>query len=422
MSNEQLAQLTQPQRDRLAFVELRLRFIGGIRRQDLVSRFGIQSAAASVTRAIHQKCPLAIEYHTISNGQTERQIVPFALIDNGLRWHVRAFDRKSQEFLDFVITRIRNPRVLKGDKPEQTDLGELRSLAASSRSRPEFCEAPGFGSGSAVSYGHCKNREQRNLLLDGQLVLISPYDPSAGFNVGNAMQRNKLIYALSDTSLVVSSDLDKGGTWAGAIEQLDKLRFVPVYVRSTGGSSPGLDALRSKGALPWPNPQDADAFESVRGRCAHASVVSAVRPRPVFCRRSDRACPSTPSIAKPPQAIEAPSESAPPPAKAPSSEPTEPTPEPAALVAPPSGVPPEPANPAVSAPEKPADALFVAVRKAIMPLLKTPMKDAEVAAAAALDVTTAQARAWLQRLADEGAIEKQKKPAGYIVKQSSLFE
>jgi predicted DNA-binding transcriptional regulator YafY len=64
---------------------------------------------ASVTRAIHQECPLAIEYHSISNGQAERQIVPFALIDNGLRWHVRAFDRKSQEFRDFVITRIRHP-------------------------------------------------------------------------------------------------------------------------------------------------------------------------------------------------------------------------------------------------------------------------------------------------------------------------
>lgn len=195
MPNEQLADLSQPQRDRLAFVELRVRFIGDIRRQDLVSRFGIQSAAASrdlalykdlapgnidydskaktyvlgsdfravfdfppervlswlsqgfgdgepmrlktwvacespsrltspdldvlacVTRAIHQACPLAIEYHSISNGQAERQIVPFALIDNGLRWHVRAFDRKSQEFRDFVITRIRHPRVLKGAKP-----------------------------------------------------------------------------------------------------------------------------------------------------------------------------------------------------------------------------------------------------------------------------------------------------------------
>ena len=74
------------------------------------------------------------------------------------------------------------------------------------------------------------NREHRNLLLDGQLVLISPYDPSAGFNVGNAMQRNKLIYALADTSLVVSSDLNKGGTWAGAVEQLDSTRPSATFV------------------------------------------------------------------------------------------------------------------------------------------------------------------------------------------------
>jgi predicted Rossmann fold nucleotide-binding protein DprA/Smf involved in DNA uptake len=77
------------------------------------------------------------------------------------------------------------------------------------------------------------------------------------------MQRNKLIYALADASLVVSSDINKGGTWAGATEQLDKLRLVPVYVRSTGVSSSGLDALRSKGALPWPEPQSPDAFHAV---------------------------------------------------------------------------------------------------------------------------------------------------------------
>ena len=69
---------------------------------------------ASVTRAIHQKCPLVIGYHSISNGEAERQIVPFALIDNGLRWHVRAFDGKSQEFRDFVITRIKHPQVSVG--------------------------------------------------------------------------------------------------------------------------------------------------------------------------------------------------------------------------------------------------------------------------------------------------------------------
>lgn len=106
-------------------------------------------------------------------------------------------------------------------------------------------------------------REHRNMLLDGQLVLMSPYDPGAGFNVSHAMQRNKLIYALADASLVVSSDVDKGGTWTGAVEQLDRLRFVPIYVRSIGAPSRGLDALLKKGALAWPNPGDVESFESV---------------------------------------------------------------------------------------------------------------------------------------------------------------
>ena len=63
MSNEQLAELTQPQRDRLAFVELRVRFIGEIRRQDLVSRFGIQSAAATRDLALYKDlAPGNIDY------------------------------------------------------------------------------------------------------------------------------------------------------------------------------------------------------------------------------------------------------------------------------------------------------------------------------------------------------------------------
>lgn len=103
-------------------------------------------------------------------------------------------------------------------------------------------------------------REHRDLLADGKLTLISPYDPAAGFNVGHAMQRNKLIYALADAALVVSSDFEKGGTWAGATEQLDKCRFVPVFVRTRGETGKGLNALLRKGALPWPEPADSDAL------------------------------------------------------------------------------------------------------------------------------------------------------------------
>ncbi len=228
MSSDLLEELTQPQRDRLAYIEMRLRFLGEIRRQDLVARFGIQVAAAtrdigiykdiapenigydtknkvylygsafravfdfppervlawltqgfgdgeparlkawvacempsrliqpdlnvlsSVTRAIYRECPLAIEYHSISSGRSKREIVPFALLDNGLRWHVRAYDRKSQEFRDFVITRIKQPTVMMGSSIEPhersdqdiqwTRIVELELVPHPDQPRPEITE------------------------------------------------------------------------------------------------------------------------------------------------------------------------------------------------------------------------------------------------------------------------------------------
>ena len=81
--------------------------------------------------------------------------------------------------------------------------------------------------------------------------------------MGHAMQQNKTLYALADVALVVNADLRKGGTWAGAEEQLKTLRLIPVYVRSTGEGSKGLEALRSMGAQPWPNPAGAEELEAV---------------------------------------------------------------------------------------------------------------------------------------------------------------
>ena len=66
------------------------------------------------------RCPVTIQYRSLSSGFTEREIVPFCLVDNGLRWHVRAFDRRRNQFTDFVITRITNP-VLLLESPIQND-------------------------------------------------------------------------------------------------------------------------------------------------------------------------------------------------------------------------------------------------------------------------------------------------------------
>ena len=255
------------------------------------------------------------------------------------------------------------------------------------------------------------NRENRNLLLDGQLVLISPYDPGAGFNVGNAMQRNKLIYALADASLVVSSDLNKGGTWTGAVEQLDKFKFVPVYVRSTGESSIGLEALRGKGAIPWPNPQDANEFERVFDVDTPTPAPSPQSGPSLCISEAQSNVVLTPSAALEKQKLlEAPIQPMTSIHPVPSEEAVEhvASAEPGAV------------NPLSDPPQTPADTLFAVAREMIELMLKVPMKDAEVAAA--LDVSGTQTKAWLQRLVDQGVIEKRKKPAGYVVKQSSLFQ
>lgn len=69
------------------------------------------SVLSVLSRAIYQKKVVKITYRSIASGQTSREIVPFAMVDNGLRWHIRAFDRKRGKFSDFVITRIANPSI-----------------------------------------------------------------------------------------------------------------------------------------------------------------------------------------------------------------------------------------------------------------------------------------------------------------------
>ncbi len=95
-------------------------------------------------------------------------------------------------------------------------------------------------------------REARHALSDGRLVLISPHHPEAGFNVGTAMGRNKLIYALADYGLVVSAEHSKGGTWEGAQEELKRKPGRPVFVRLTGSAPLGNKKLVGLGAVGFP--------------------------------------------------------------------------------------------------------------------------------------------------------------------------
>ena len=86
----------------------------------------------------------------------------------------------------------------------------------------------------------------RTALMNRSLVLVSPFSPEAGFDVGNAMGRNKYIYCLADGAVVVASSEEKGGTWAGAVENL-RHRWVPLWVKPHVAAESGNRAIVERG-------------------------------------------------------------------------------------------------------------------------------------------------------------------------------
>ena len=221
--------------------------------------------------------------------------------------------------------------------------------------------------------------ENRIPIMEDRLLLISPFDPDAGFSVGNAMGRNKLIFALSNAGLVAETDYEKGGTWAGATEQLKRLKFVPMFVRSTGTPSQGLDELKKLGALEWPDPYDSDAvhtvFEEIRSGALEEGELSTTSP---------------PMIEGPWQA---------------------------AMVM-------DPGEPFGSDTSEatidqtishPSDALFADVRPHILAALKTPKSRDEIADE--LNLVKTQVDRWLARLVDEGGVTKHERPVRYVVNE-----
>lgn len=85
----------------------------------------------------------------------------------------------------------------------------------------------------------------RKGLMNGNLVLVSPFYPEAGFSVGNAMARNKYVYCLAESALVIHSG-SKGGTLAGAEENL-KNHWVPLWVKPSEDSHSANAHLVAKG-------------------------------------------------------------------------------------------------------------------------------------------------------------------------------
>lgn len=89
----------------------------------------------------------------------------------------------------------------------------------------------------------------RDHIANDRLCLVSQVHPTAGFTVGNAMARNRLIYALSDLAIVISTSEGTGGTWLGAVENLHR-KWAPIAVWSGVGAPEANARLVELGAYP----------------------------------------------------------------------------------------------------------------------------------------------------------------------------
>jgi predicted Rossmann fold nucleotide-binding protein DprA/Smf involved in DNA uptake len=104
----------------------------------------------------------------------------------------------------------------------------------------------------------------RQAVMSGSVCLVTPFAPAAGFTPASAMGRNKVIYGLSRSVLVVASDDGSGGTWAGAKEAL-RHSYAAVYSWTGPGAGPGNPSLVSLGASPVADMRVLRArFESTR--------------------------------------------------------------------------------------------------------------------------------------------------------------
>ena len=106
---------------------------------------------------------------------------------------------------------------------------------------------------------------RQSQLLDGRTarsgLSLRSRGPVPGGPCHAAQQAH--LRAVPRGALVVNSDRGRGGTWAGATEQLDKLRFVPVYARADGERSKGLEDLLGRGAEAWTNPKTPDVLRRI---------------------------------------------------------------------------------------------------------------------------------------------------------------
>ena len=238
--------------------------------------------------------------------------------------------------------------------------------------------------------------QYRSGLVGDRLTLVSPYDPDSRWFAYAAMERNKLLYGLSDAALVVASSAETGGTWAGATEALQHGR-VKVFVKSTGALAPGNPKLLRMGGIPFP----AEPWEDLRALFTppeqkDGQLFSPTAQQPAAME--DRTDVVVEGVDDTTVAAETSAAAAVPP----SSDRVKPA---------------EETQPPATG-EQSCDAYFLIIEQ-MLALLKEPRTDEWLADK--MCVRAPQIKDWLARGVREGRITKLKKPVRYVAHSPTLF-
>ena len=233
-------------------------------------------------------------------------------------------------------------------------------------------------------------RSARQAIADGRLLLLSPYHPNARFSVGTAMRRNKLIYAMSDYGLVVSAEHKKGGTWAGAEEELKREESLPVFVRTGNNAPQGNRKLLNLGAIPWPVSIDRNSFRQSLHDLAVESQEKRLEKEPdLFDFQASQEPDSAEKLLSADELmdeIQVISE-------------------------------PEVHKPEIHKQELP-NSIYQAVLPVILQKLDNPLTSSELAES--LEVNKTQLNAWLKKVVEDGYAKKLSRPVRYIALKNKI--
>ena len=126
----------------LPMIANNLTMVGGADSQHLVygipveplplpTRLPTKEILAQIFRATRHNKKLLVEYQSLSDRHAEEEqqnnqriIEPHAIINTGLRWHVRAYNEETFDFRDFVLSRISSATIQKDDAESSSEFDD----------------------------------------------------------------------------------------------------------------------------------------------------------------------------------------------------------------------------------------------------------------------------------------------------------